>query len=103
MADLGIANVVARSAFINQVDEVLCLACGDCVSACSFKALSLAETAQVDGGRCVGCGVCVLVCPDSALALVRRPEEEIRPTPPTHAEWQAQRAQARQIDIRRVL
>ena len=103
MADLGIANVVARSAFVNQVDETLCQACGDCLEACMFSALSLAEIAQVDRLRCVGCGVCVLVCPEDALALVRRPEEEIKPVPVNHEEWQVQRAQARKIDIRQVL
>ncbi|UCC63901.1 MAG: hypothetical protein JSV36_02240, partial [Anaerolineae bacterium] len=41
MADLGIANVVARSAFVNRVDEALCAA----------------------GGLCVDCGLCVESCP----------------------------------------
>ena len=40
MAELGIANVVASSAFINTVDETLCNACGLCVENCQFDALS---------------------------------------------------------------
>jgi hypothetical protein len=31
IADLGIANAVARSAFVNTVDESLCLGCEDCL------------------------------------------------------------------------
>ena len=90
MADLGIANVVARSAFVNQVDETLCLACGDCISACQFEALTLEDTAQVLEMRCVGCGVCVEVCPEGALGLVRRDREEVLP-PETEADWRAAR------------
>jgi electron transport complex protein RnfB len=91
MADLGIANVVARSAFVNQVDEALCLACGDCISACQFEALTLEDTAQVLEIRCVGCGVCVEVCPQGALGLVRRDSEEVLP-PETEADWRAARS-----------
>lgn len=95
MAELGMANVVARSAFVNRVDEALCEACGACVEACSFSALSLEMVARVDVVRCVGCGVCVLTCPESALALVRRPEEEVLPPPETYADWERERLAAR--------
>ncbi|NTU75818.1 MAG: 4Fe-4S binding protein, partial [Anaerolineaceae bacterium] len=63
IAELGIANAVARSAFTNQVDEALCVACDACVEYCQFGALSLLGVAQVDSMRCVGCGVCVPACP----------------------------------------
>ena len=36
MADLGIANVVAHSAYINRVDDALCIACGDCIPSLSI-------------------------------------------------------------------
>jgi electron transport complex protein RnfB len=95
MASLGMANVIARSAFVNTVDDMLCNACGTCVDACQFEALKLEDTLQVNALRCVGCGVCVPACPNDALALVRRPEEEIMPIPETPAEWRAQRSAAR--------
>lgn len=103
LIELGRANVVARSAFVNQVDEAACRACGVCVDQCFFGALSLAEVAQVDRTRCVGCGVCVVSCPEGALALVRRPPEEVLEPPVTEADWQAARAAARGLDLARVL
>lgn len=103
MADLGVANIIARSAFVNQVDETLCTGCGLCVEHCQFEALSLEDIVSVDGIRCVGCGLCVSACPDEALSLVRRPDEEILPPPVTEADWRAERAAARGLDLREVL
>jgi Na+-translocating ferredoxin:NAD+ oxidoreductase subunit B len=103
MSELGMANVMARSAFVNQVDETLCSTCGACIEQCQFAALSLADTAQVDAVRCVGCGVCVLACPEDALALVRRPEAEVLPPPANEREWMAARAATRGLDIAIVL
>jgi Na+-translocating ferredoxin:NAD+ oxidoreductase subunit B len=89
MAELGIANVVARSAFVNQVDEDLCAGCGECVEVCQFNALSLNGTVTVSEVRCTGCGVCVPVCPQGALQLVRRPEEVLPPL--SEADWRSAR------------
>jgi len=92
MAELGIANVVASSAFVNQVDEAICNGCEDCIKSCQFNALSMdGLLAKVDAVRCTGCGVCVITCSTGALGLVRRPEEEVKPVPQTYAEWGAQR------------
>jgi ferredoxin len=103
MKDLGIANVVARSAFVLSVDEDLCMACGDCVEECQFDALELDFVAKVQKAKCVGCGACVSVCPEDALTLVRRPEEEILPVYETERDWMEARADIRGIDINRVL
>ncbi len=103
MAELGIANVVASSAFINTVDETLCNACGLCVENCQFDALTVGEIAVVDRLRCVGCGVCVNACPDQALVLIRRPEEEIKPVPVSMSDWGRQRAEERGIDLSSLL
>lgn len=102
MSEMGMANVVARSAFVNQVDSKLCVGCKICVDYCQFDALSLDEeevVIEVQGVSCVGCGVCVPACPEGALILVRRPEEEILEIPDTEEEWEEQRAIARGIDI----
>ena len=93
MADLGIANVVARSAFVNRVDESLCEGCGACLEACSFNALTVDGVAQVIEMRCVGCGLCVIACPTGALSLERRPDA-VEP-PVTERDWRAARTAAR--------
>jgi ferredoxin len=104
VVELGMVNVVARSAFANQVDEALCIGCEDCVDSCQFLALSLKDNIiWVNRMRCAGCGVCVLSCPEGALGLVRRPEEEILPVPEREMDWRLQRSAARGIDINQVL
>jgi electron transport complex protein RnfB len=96
MAELGIANVVASSPFVNLVQDELCTGCEDCIPACQFSALSMnGVLAKVDRDRCVGCGVCVLTCAADALVLVRRPEAEVKLVPQTRADWQLQRLAAR--------
>ncbi len=96
MADLGLANVVARSAYVNTVDETLCGACLACLDACQFSALSQGQwTVQVDEHRCVGCGVCVPVCPEQALVLVNRPSADFVPPPVSEAEWRSMRLASR--------
>jgi Na+-translocating ferredoxin:NAD+ oxidoreductase RNF subunit RnfB len=89
MAELGIANAVAHSAFINRVNEELCIACGDCVSACPFHALTLEITAQVLEISCTGCGVCISSCPQGALALERRAEATVPPV--DEKDWREER------------
>ncbi len=106
MADMGIANVVARSAFVNVVNEDLCQGCEMCIDDCQFDALTMSETAlliEINTTSCVGCGVCVPACPDEALSLVRRPEDEVLPIPDTEADWMAERAAARGLDMKAVL
>ncbi len=103
MAEMGIANVVARSAFLSQVDEDLCYLCEDCLEYCQFDAISINGTLNVKSISCVGCGLCVQACPEEALTLVRRPEEEILQTPVTEQEWMSARAIERGLDMVEVL
>jgi Na+-translocating ferredoxin:NAD+ oxidoreductase subunit B len=97
MAKLGKANVVASSAFVNQVDETLCIACEECISYCQFDALTVDDVAHVKADSCVGCGVCVLACPSGALGLVRRPPEEVMSIPVTMTDWNVQRSAFREV------
>ena len=77
MAELGIANVVASSAFVNQVDEALCSGCENCISSCQFHALSMdGLLVKVNAVRCVGCGVCVLACQPVRLVLSGDPKRK---------------------------
>lgn len=89
MKEMGIANVVARSSFINRVDEDLCTGCGLCESACPFHALEVEDTVSVIQIRCTGCGVCVSICPQGALGLERRPDA-IDP-PASELDWRSAR------------
>lgn len=105
VSELGLANAAARSAFVAQVDADACGACESCQDACQFDALALDDNGVmgVNRLRCVGCGVCVLTCPDDALSLSRRPDDEIKPVPATHHDWDAARAAARGLDLDAIL
>lgn len=96
IAELGV-NAIAGSGFINQVDGDLCIACGECVNACQFGALTVTTVAQVNQLKCVGCGVCVLVCPEEALKLVRITADKDQLPPKTKDDWMVARAAARGI------
>lgn len=99
IAEFGMANVVARSSFVNKVDEYLCTGCGLCEEYCQFDALITDQIAVVDENRCVGCGVCVINCPDGALYLDRRPDREISEVPVSDFDWGMKRAASRGLDL----
>jgi Pyruvate/2-oxoacid:ferredoxin oxidoreductase delta subunit len=105
MAEVGIANVVARSSYVNQVDNLLCNGCETCLDYCQFDALAMGEDAivQVNSVRCVGCGVCVPQCPSEALGMLLRPEEDLVMPPETIKEWGAKRAADRGISLTDVM
>ncbi len=102
MADLGMANVVARSSYVNQVDSDLCALCGTCLDRCAFGALTLGTELVIDEVRCTGCGVCVIACPENALGLVLR-DGEFAPVPETNLDWLKERAEARRLDLEEIL
>lgn len=103
MAELGLANVITHSAYINTVSEDLCIACGDCVETCQFDALELEQTLKIHALRCTGCGVCALSCPEEALSLVLRPDAEQPVVPVTPMDWMRARAEVRGQNIADVI
>jgi electron transport complex protein RnfB len=64
--------------FESIIDEVLCIACGNCVERCPVKAITLEDIAVVDRDLCLGCGLCASVCLEEAISLKPR-EDAIEP------------------------
>jgi ferredoxin len=95
IADLHIANIVARSANYAVVDKDKCTGCGTCEEKCQFNAIRVDQTAIIDRNVCVGCGVCVRVCPETAITLHKRPSKEIKPIPENEEEWISHRLESR--------
>jgi NAD-dependent dihydropyrimidine dehydrogenase PreA subunit len=53
------------------LDEMRCVACGDCVVLCPVDCLEMAGPLPwlPRPGHCISCTLCVLVCPTQALAM----------------------------------
>jgi len=63
--------MLASSGYISQVDEDLCIGCGDCNEFCQFNALEVVDSVNhVIYEKCMGCGVCVSKCDHDAMSLV---------------------------------
>jgi len=63
--------MLAASGFRAEVDEGLCIGCGDCEAICQFTAIrTMSGYAVVDFEACMGCGVCESHCNQGAIALV---------------------------------
>lgn len=100
ISEMGTANIVAHSAFVNTVDEAACSGCKTCLDYCQFNALTIKDgITVVNKIACMGCGVCVPFCETEAMTLVRRPDEEVLQVPVTKEDWGIERAEARGIDI----
>ncbi len=57
------------------VEPDACTACGDCLTACPYDAISMAEEgdrhfAVISPTGCKGCGGCVPMCPENAIDLL---------------------------------
>jgi ferredoxin len=104
IAEFGLAQSIAHSAFWAVVDEGYCTGCETCLERCQFGALSVEDgLARVDRERCAGCGLCATVCPNEALSLEPRPGDRVLAVPPDNDAWWAERARNRGIDLGEVL
>jgi heterodisulfide reductase subunit A len=59
-----------------------CTACGDCLTACPYDAISMAEEgdrhfAVISPTGCKGCGGCVPMCPENAIDLLGYTDNQI--------------------------
>lgn len=73
---------VTATGAICDVKEDACVACGACISCCTYDAISFAETEQGRKARvnpilCKGDGLCNTKCPTSAIFLKHFTDEEI--------------------------
>lgn len=71
--------MLASSGYVAQVDEDLCIGCGECAERCQFHAITLPDGVYsvIDENACMGCGVCVNGCQQEALSLRREPGKGI--------------------------
>ena len=75
-------ETVTASGAICEVRERDCVACGACVTACTYDAIELVETdrgkkARVNPILCKGDGLCNAKCPTNAIVLKHFTDEEI--------------------------
>jgi heterodisulfide reductase subunit A len=64
------------------VDEAACVACGACISACTYDAIEFRPTpggkkASVNPVLCKGDGLCNTKCPTGAIYLNHYTDDEI--------------------------
>jgi ferredoxin len=65
--------MLVSSGYVSQVDETICIGCGDCAETCQFEAITVNHSAHVDSHACMGCGICLAHCAQDAISLVRDP------------------------------
>ncbi|MGZ7044590.1 MAG: hydrogenase iron-sulfur subunit, partial [Methanobacterium sp.] len=63
---------------IAEIDHSKCEVCGDCVSACRYKAIYLHdERISVDPMACTGCGICISKCKNDAIEVLGQSDAQI--------------------------
>jgi len=75
-------DTVIASGSVCEVDEMKCMGCGACISACKYDAIEFRETRQgkkavVNPVLCKGDGLCNAKCPTGAIQLKHFNDEEI--------------------------
>jgi len=73
-------DTVIASGSVCEVDESRCMGCGECVSACTYGAISLnqkSKRAEVNTVLCKGDGLCNAKCPTGAINLKHYTDEQL--------------------------
>ena len=73
---------VTASGSVCEVDEKKCIACGKCITACTYGAIEFQKTkqgpkAKVNAVLCKGDGLCNAKCPTGAIQLKHYTDDEI--------------------------
>jgi len=76
--NLGL-HTFSTSNYFAEMDQEMCIACGNCEDRCPMKAIAVDDTAVVDRKRCIGCGVCIPTCSSGGAHLVKRLEAKPPP------------------------
>jgi heterodisulfide reductase subunit A len=81
-ASLLAQDTVTASGSVCVVDEAACVACGACLTACTYGAIEFRETergkkAAVNPVLCKGDGLCNAKCPTNAIILKHFTDEEL--------------------------
>ena len=67
--------------FIAEIDNEKCIVCGDCVSRCKYKSMSIQEDEiYIDPMSCTGCGKCLVGCNQRAITVNGNIDEKILST-----------------------
>jgi heterodisulfide reductase subunit A len=76
-------KVMVATGVINQVNPLLCRACGECEKTCKFAAITVQDVeegkrrAVVNQALCTGCGACNVACPTGAASLAHFRDEQV--------------------------
>jgi len=81
-ASLLSQDTVTASGSVCHVEDERCIACGACVTACTYGAVQMVNTsggkvAQVNPALCKGDGLCCAKCPTTAIVLDHYTDEAI--------------------------
>jgi heterodisulfide reductase subunit A len=70
---------VTISPTVAEVEEVLCVGCGECILACPYAAIefNVNGKAEINPALCKGCGTCAATCPSGAITALHFTDEEI--------------------------
>jgi heterodisulfide reductase subunit A len=75
-------DTVIASGSVCEVEERMCIGCGECIAACTYGAIEFRETRQgkkavVNPVLCKGDGLCNAKCPTGAIVLKHFTDEEL--------------------------
>jgi heterodisulfide reductase subunit A len=71
-------NTIALDPSIAAVNALFCAGCGQCVQACPYSAVELADgKAKVNVFLCKGCGTCAAACPNKAMSLIHFDDRQV--------------------------
>lgn len=67
--------------FIAQIDPEKCNLCGECISRCKYKSMSIQnDEIYIDPMSCTGCGKCLVGCKQTAITVNGNIDEKIMAT-----------------------